>query len=241
MLPSFELTVTTVATVAELPNAWPDDQIRALLVHLKFEDAAAIEASELRSYAVMALQDLEDHEAGAALLDFLFRDELTAGKKTNLGEEMTKEPCWEEYADLDCHERIFNVHTMLNQSHDQTPIPEIHRIEAVLSSLNEAAADWLTEHCCETPTPSLPESLLVRCIAAGLPDNAILNRLFEDQIKSGAFAEAAYILWQIEAAELPAEDGRAKRFSVSLYSPIRWTGDLQEGTTVTCEPHLGTR
>lgn len=241
MLPSFELAVTTVASCTELPNAWPDAQIRELLVHLKFEDTAAIEASELRSYAIMALQDLEDHEAAAALLDFVFGDEMTTGKKQNLGEEMTKEPCWEEYADLDCHERIFNVHTLLNLAHDQTPLPEIHRIEAVLRSLNEGAESWLLENCLEAPTPSLPESLLVRCIAAGLPNNAILNRLFEDQIKSGAFVEAAYILWQIEATVLPADDGRGKRIGVSLYSPIRWTGDLHEGTAATCEPHLRAR
>ena len=234
MLPSFELAVTAVTPVSELPQAWQSEQMRSLLKHLKFEDAAAVPAPELRSYAIMALQDLEDHEAASALLDFAFGNELTAGKKKNLGEEMTKEPCWEEYADLECHERIFNAHTMLNLAHEQTPLPEIHRIDAVLSSLNEEAAAWLGEHCSE-PKSLIPASMLVRCISAALPDNAILNRLFEDQIHSGAFAEAEYILWQIEATAKAPEDSREKRVGLSLYSAIRWTGGLHEGTTATSE------
>tara|TARA_R110002072_G_scaffold273219_1_gene433631 strand:+ start:13864 stop:14643 length:780 start_codon:yes stop_codon:yes gene_type:complete len=239
MRPSFEFAITNLSIVTELPNAWSEDQCRALLQQLEFEDAASTPAAELRSYIVMTLQDLKPAEAARALLHFVFGDEMTEGKKNNLGEEMLIERCWEEYADIECHERLFNAQVMLNEAHPDAPQPEIHRIEAVFSSLNEAAASWLQENVDATAQPNLSERLLVRSMAAAVPEKAILNRLFEDQIGGAEFAEAEHLLWQIQATAIPATDGRDVRYQLSLYSPLRWSGDLEEGLTVACEPFLG--
>ena len=239
MRQSFELAITNLSPASSLPNAWSDEQCRALLTQLEFEDAVSTPAADLRSYVVMTLQDKKPAEAARALLDFAFGDEMTAGKKHNLAEEMLFERCWEEYADIECHERLFNAQVMLNEAHPDTPQPEINQIEAVFSSLNEAAVSWLRDHVGANAQPSLSERLLVRSMAAALPAKAILNRLFEDQIRGADFAGAEHILWQIQSVAQPAAEDRELRYQLSLYSPLRWTGELQEGMAVTCEPFLG--
>lgn len=239
MKPSFELRITSVTTVTDIPNTWSDDRYRELLTHLECEDIGEIPPADLRSYVVMTLQDLEPQEAALKLLMFCFGNELTLGKQQHLSEEMCVERCWEEYADIEHHERLFVVQVLFHEAHEDTPLPEINQIEAVLRAANEDAQEWLTEHCSTAPAPFLPERLLVRCLADALPDRAILNRLFEDQIKGAEFSEAVHILWKIQAEAVPAEDEGFAGYKLSLYSPIRWTGDLEGGRVVICEPAMG--
>ena len=51
-----------------------------LLDQLEFADTADIPREQLRDYAVMALQDLEDDEAAGKLLNHVFGKKLSAGK-----------------------------------------------------------------------------------------------------------------------------------------------------------------
>ena len=239
MQPSFELSITSVTTVAEMPDTWSEDRYRALLTHLDYDDAAGVPAADLRSYVTMTLQDLDQQDAAKALLAFSLGDDMTPGKLQHLSEEMMVDRCWEESPDLEHHERLFNAQVLLNEAHSDTPQPEINQIEATFAAANEAAEKWLKENCATAPAPFLPKRLLVRCIAGAMPDGAILNRLFDDQINGAEFTEAEYILWRIQAALVPAEGARGSGYQVSLYSPLRWTGDLEEGQSVTCETFLG--
>lgn len=235
MHPRFELSVQSVEPALEIPATWSGQDCAALLLHLEFEDIGSIPAGELRDFAVMALQELEPAEAARALLDTVFGSELSDGKKQNLAEEMTVDRCWEEYPDLECHERIFNAQVLLHRAHSETPEPGIVRVGAVLSALDAEAAQVLAAG---SGSAMVPEPLLVRCIAAALPERAILNRLFEDPIAGGPFAEAEHLVWHVESTELPPEGPRLRRVDLSLYSPVRWLGDLEPDLVVECEPHV---
>lgn len=238
MNPKFEVSIKSVSVVNELPNTWSERDCLALLRQLEFADVDSIPADQLRDYAIMVLQDLGENEAADAVVDFVFGDTLNDGKKQNVSEEMTQDRLWEEYPDLACHERIFTAQFMLNQAYPGTPQPEINKIEMELSSLNQSAESYLQTHNSEHSL-GIPEALIVRCIAAGLSDRAILVRLFEEQLKGDSkFPEAVYILWHVYPKRLAADGGRKERYELTLYCPTRWTGELEDGVTLDCEPFI---
>ncbi len=238
MNPKFELSIKSVTVVNELPNTWSEKDCLALLHQLDFDDIASISADQLRDYAIMALQDLDEDEASDAVVDFVFGDTLSDGKKQNVSEEMTQDRLWEEYPDLGCHERIFNAQFMLNQAYPTTPQPDINKIEVELSSLNQSAESYLQKSNCDDSL-GIPEALIVRCIAAGLSDRAILVRLFEDQLTGEAkFPEAEHILWHVYPKRLPADGGKRERYALTLYCPTRWTGELAGEVALECEPFI---
>lgn len=239
MKPKFELEVLSVGMVHELPDTWTNAECKALLDALEFGDSADLPEDQLREYAVMALQDLEDDKAAGILLDHVFGDKLSSGKKQHLAEEMTDGRPWEEYPDLSCHKRIFNAQFLLNQAYPQTQQPEINRVVAVLSSLNQPAETYLKAHDPEAGGHKIPEALIVRCLAMALPERSILFRLFEDQITGAAtFSEAEHILWHVYPKKLPADGLRGLRYELTLYCPTRWTGKLKKNTVVACEPFI---
>lgn len=233
MKPKFELKVNKVETVNELPESWPESKCLELLKQLEFDGADEIPADQLREYAAMALQDLEPAESAAALIEFTLGDRLSAGKKQNVATEMLTDRCWEEYPDLSCHEAIFNAQVLLHQAYPETPLPEIYKVDATLSSLNQAAEQFFIDH-----PEGAPESLIVRCFAAASAEDSILNRLFEDSIAGGPFPEAEHIAWQIVREALPPEGNKRQRRALSLYSPIRWTSELEDDLAIECEPFI---
>ncbi|MDQ8180147.1 hypothetical protein [Pelagicoccus sp. SDUM812005] len=230
----FQLTIDSIETVEEIPSTWPPEQCLALLKHLEFSDSDKVESEQLRDYAVMALQDLEIEDAAKALLDFTFGAQLPKGKKQNIAEDIQREPLWEEYPDLAYHEPIFNIQRLFNLAFEQTPKPEVNRLQATLGG-TDPASDAYLEQILASPKP---EAFIVRCLAAALPEDAILNRLFEDPIHSAAFPEAEYIVWHVQKAPAAkSEKGRAA-FSLTLYCPQRWSNQLEDAGQTLCQPYL---
>jgi len=178
----------------------------------------------------MALQDLEAVDAAAALIELSIGDRLNRGRKQNLAEEMTTDRAWEEHADLSLHEAIFNAQVMLHTAFPSTSAPEIYQIEIGLKPLNAVAKAYLAERPMGPNGPTLPEAVLVRALASAMPADAIINRLFEDQIASHAFPEAESILWWIQTTA--DEDQNLK---ISLYSPIRWMTPLEADMSAAVE------
>jgi len=233
MKPKFELTINNIEIANQLPGTWTDPECLALLQQLEFDGANDLPVHQLREYAAMALQDLEPSEAAAELLKSTIGTRLSTGKQQNLAEDMTTERQWEEYPDLSCHELIFNAQVLLNQAFEETPQPEINKVEATLSSLNQAAEQYLSNR-----STALSEAFVVRCLASATAENSILNRLFEDQILAGAFPEAPHIAWNVITESLTPEGNHRQRRKLSLYIPMRWTGDIEEDVSIECEPYI---
>jgi hypothetical protein len=206
-----------------LPDTWSDDECLRLLQHLEFDGADALAPAERREYAAMSLQDKSEIEAATALIEFVIGDKLNPGRIQNLAEEMTSDNMWEQYADLTLHEPIFNAQVLLNQAFSVTPQPEINKIEFTLRAIDAAATDYLNN---AGTSQLIPEAVVLRCIAAVMPPDAILHRLFEDQLAGAAFPEAENILWQPRGEALTDGDKPARK--ISLFSPIRWTTSLED-------------
>lgn len=233
MKPKFEISVLTVSRSQQLPGTWSEDDCLRLLQHLEFDGADALAPAERRDYAIMALQDKEDVEAASQLIEFGIGDRLNRGRKQNLAEEMTTDRAWEEFADLSLHEAIFNAQVMLSAAFPSVPSPEIYQIALRLKPLNPAATHYLGDLPTGAAGPALPETVLLRALASAMPTDAIINRLFEDQVAGQPFPEAEHILWQIQST-VDADQG----LQISLYSPIRWMTPLEEDMTAEVEPFI---
>lgn len=230
----FTLTIDSFETITELPDIWNANECLQLLEALEYEGAKDIAPSELKDYAIMALQDLEIDGAAQALLDFVFADKLSKGKKQNIAEDMQREPLWEEYPDLSYHEPIFKIQHIFNLAFQQTPKPEANRIEATIAPTDQTGAARLARIL----TTQKPEPFIVRCLAAALPESSILNRLFEDPIAGGTFTEAEHIVWQIQSELGPRDDKGRQAYKLTLFSPQRWSNDLEDAPETLCEPFL---
>jgi hypothetical protein len=46
-----------------------------------------------------------------------------------------------------------------------------------------------------------PKPPLLRLLAQGMPDSALLNRLFSEQLAGDSFVEAKHILWRLDTIE----------------------------------------
>lgn len=232
MTPTFSFAIDSIKTVSELPGTWTPQDCLKLLAELEYEGASDLPEAELRDYATMSLQDRDCAEAALALLNVVIGDRLSAGKKQNVSEEMQSERLWEEYPDLSCHEPIFNAQVLLNQAFDSIPKPEARLIQATLRPVDQASE----AHLRELAKPNPPEAFIARCIAAASSETSILNRLFEDQIAGQPFPEAEYLVWQVQSKQLPAEGSLRPGLALTLFSPVRWTESLKQGTVIECSP-----
>ena len=66
----------------------------------------------------------------------------------------------------------------------------------------------------------------------GLPDNALLNRLYSDHLADHQFAEAASILWELRAVEKTAES-----ITFDVVSSAYWLEDFKYADTYTAPTH----
>lgn len=230
----FEINILSVSKVPQLPGTWSEADYLALLNHLEFDGASDLDPAERGEYAVMALQDMEDTEAAAQLVALLIGKKLSEGQQRELAEEMVSDRMWEQHADLSLHELIFNAQVVLNQAFPSAPEPEINHLEITLEARNADAGEYLSLLNDDPKIQVVPEPTIIRCLAALIPPDAILNRLFDDQIAGAVFPEAQHLLWQATGELLPAEGTPFPVGRISLYCPLRWSDHLDDGQSSEC-------
>ena len=217
----FDVTVERFEKISSLPEGWTAASYRSLLKRLEFEGAESAADDELGAYAAMALQDFEPEEAAQKTLEHVLGGRMKPGQIRNLSEEMKDERQWELHPDMTCHEPIFNAQGLLNEAFpDVYPAPDVARASLVVSAKASPSASLLQE--------PIREPFLVRLLAHGLPDSAILNRLFDAAIEKPPFPEASSIVWQFWTEQLDKAGDGATRRRVSLYCPLYWIGDLED-------------
>lgn len=182
--------------LSELPNAWQNADYRALLAKMDYDNPDAIADAELKAMCQMALTDLEPAAAAQLVLEYLFDDELKEGQIDQLAHQLQTEKLWEENPRLELHEGFFNATQLLYEAYNgKFPHPQAVEFKVKITAANPADLALFDE------TPAAP---LLRLLAPGLSDSALLNRLFGEQLAGPAFAEAPAILWQIKPSEKTA-------------------------------------
>ncbi len=183
--------------LSELPNAWQNADYLALLQQLDYDNPEALAPAELKEMCQMAITDLEPAAAAEAVLTYLFADELTQGQIEQLAHQLETEKLWEENPKLELHQGFFNATQLLYDAYNgKFPHPQAVEFKVKITAADPTALAALE------PEPALP---LLRLLAPGLSDRALLHRLFSDQLAGGEFPEAAAILWQITPSDKTAD------------------------------------
>jgi hypothetical protein len=220
----FNVTRTGFKTITALPDSWSDQDYKNLLEQMDFDGIAALVPEELKEMCLMSLTDNEPEEAAKLVLEYIFKDKLNGGQIANLSNELLDEKLWEEYADLSMHEDFFNVHQLLYDAFEGT----FPHAEAVSFSVKLTAKDKkalaVFDHFAEAP--------LIRLLVAGLPNNNLIYRLFDEQVDGEKFKEAKDIIWQLKA-----EKGQQNEITFHVVSSTYWFKDFKYAEPYEAETH----
>ncbi len=191
---SFSLEKLSFTTINELPDGWQNKDYLALLQRMAYDKAEEIPASELKAMCMMSLTDLQPAEAAEVVLGYLFAEQLSDGQLENLSHQMLTEKLWEEYPEFSLHEGFFKATQLLHQAYNgKFPRAEAVRIQLRLTPEQASSLSLLDA--------AHPEAPMLRLLAQGMPENALLNRLFSDQLAGDSFPEASQILWRMTTLE----------------------------------------
>ena len=184
----FGVRVLGFSNLLEIDGARTSQDFSALLEAMDYGDQSGMGDDELREMCIMSLQDFEPVEAAYLVLKRDLGDVLREGQLQNIANEMLDEKLWEEYADTALHERLFNTGSLLYAAFPGVfPKPDAVRVELEVTAANTDSRELLA--------PPLDESFLVRLLADGMDEHAVLNRLYGDQITGPSFPNAEEIVW----------------------------------------------
>jgi len=215
-IPQAKFTVErlTFATLTELPNSWQNKDYKALLEKMNYDNPDGISEAELKEMCLMSFPDLEPREAAEIALGYLFPEELNAGQIENLSHQMLTEKLWEENPELPLHKGFYQATQLLHDAYNGT-FPATKAVEFQVKVTAENPDDLAL-------FAEAPAAPLVRLLAPGLPDNALINRLFSTQVAGDAFPEAQAMLWQLTPGEKTANS-----LTFDVVSSAYWLEDFK--------------
>jgi hypothetical protein len=182
--------------LAALPDAWQNADYLALLNALSYDNPEAIAPTELKEMTQLALTDLEPAEAAGVVLAHVAGEELTKGQTEQLAHQMPTEKLWEENPNFALHQKFFNATQLLYDAYNgKFPHPQAVEFKVKITATNPADLALLDHE---------PAAALLRLLAPGLSDRALLHRLFGEQLAGGEFPEASDILWQLTSSDKTA-------------------------------------
>lgn len=188
---NFYIEILKFSNLLEIEGAWKSADFAALLDETEFGDTSQLADTELREMCIMSLQDQEPDEAAYILLKHVIGGDLRDGQLRNMSHEMLTEKLWEEYVDPAFHERLFNVGSILYEVLPRS----VPKPDAVRVNLKITASD-LTSRQSLNPSPT--EALIVRMLADGMGEHAVLHRLYSQQLAGKSFPNAAEVVWIID-------------------------------------------
>lgn len=223
---NFNVEIVKFEKINEIQDAWNADDYIALMdsMGLGDDELKSMNKADLKEMCKMSLVDSEPAQAANYVLTYLIKDELTEGKIEQISYDMMEDRIWEQFADLSYHERFFNAYGLLRESFNGTfTQPTGVKLEIKISSTNKD--DF------EVFNTSL-KAALVRLLSAGMTDNAVLNRLYDEKIASDNFSEAENILWQVKELSKSSND-----ISYEIISSEFWLGELKDVDTYKASTH----
>ncbi len=212
----FNVAIFSFEKISQTEGAWSADDYKQLLALMEFEDdLESISDNDLKEMCMMSLNDFEAETAAKYVLTHLMDDELPDGKIDQTAHDMVEDKLWEEFADPSFHKRFFDAYGLLREAFNGTfAAPTGVTFQATVSAQQKDDFDLFK--------PTI-EPALTRLLAAGIAENAILNRLYAEKIKGDHFPEAENILWQVKEVSKSAKEATYEIMSSEL-----WFGDLED-------------
>jgi hypothetical protein len=227
----YDIEVTAFERIQDIPGVWTRDKLLDLLRACGMEGLEASGDTELLDYTRMALQDRDTEEAVTLVLRQLFGDQFTDGKCQEIAADMQTARPWEEFPDLACQRGLFDAQVLLAKALPAVfAKPEIARVTLAVKPANEDS---------RAPLEAEAEvAFALRLLADGLPEEAILRRLFEDQLAKPPFPEAKDLLWGLKVT--PPEDG-LHVFRMELLCALVWAAGMEEAPPYVSQAFSDTR
>ena len=220
----FKVEKLQFVSIQELPNSWSNQNYLELLDLMEYGDTSTLAPMELKEMCLMSLTDNDPEDAAKIVLEYIFKDRLSKGQIDNLSNEILDEKMWEEYADLSMHEAFFNATQLLYQAYNgKFPHPKavMFQVKVTANSKDDLSV-----------FDDFPEAALIRLLVAGLSENTLIFRLFEEQVDGYEFKDAKDIIWQL-TAEKKAEN----ELVFTVISSSYWFHDLKHITSYEGETH----
>jgi len=215
----FQARLLNWSEIHELPGGWTPVRLLSLLAGMEVSGVSENDALDM---TIMALQDNEPDEASDRVLEAVFGETMRPGVRQNLAHDLTDERPWENFADISHQMGIFNAIVLLQKAFPRNfDRPDAVSVTIHLDTESERGRKWLDA---SSPDPAL----LLRILAAGMDESAILKRLFGEALEGTSFPEAGSILWQISrTAEAAPTRGFALISSNEWFEPLKnlrdWT------------------
>lgn len=223
---SFTVQILSFQQISKIENYWKADDYKALLEMMGIEEGELGEMplNELREMCKMSLTDFEHHESAKFLLKHIFKDAVTEGKIDQLSHPMAEEKMWELYPDLEFHEALFACYALLREAYNGIfTKPTGVNFTVKITALSKDAFGVFDD--------SLYPSL-VRLLACGLENDALLNRLYEEQLRGTLFLEAQNIIWELKETSRTEESREYEIISSEF-----WLGGLEDQNEFEAQTH----
>lgn len=222
----FNVEILSFLKISEIENVWMADDYIALLsmMDIAENELGGMSESELKEMCLMSLNDFEHHESARFLLTHIFKDEITEGKIDQLSHQMIENKLWEEHSDSAYHWSLFNAYGLLRKAYNgifKEPTGVKFTIK-ITANKNDSF---------DTFDSSL-HAVIVRLLSNGLDEDAILNRLYEEQISGRNFPDAKNILWILKAISITEKERQYEITSSDL-----WFGELEEVVRFDAKAH----
>jgi len=184
---NFSVKINEVKSIEELPEAWNNDDFKALLAKFEYPDAAQLKTTELKDYLFLAITDFEPNEAAAILLDYRLSDKLAEGQIENLSHEMLRVKTFENYSEIDLHQDLFKINQLLYKAYN-----------GKFPQANATVVEFEIKDGQNEPEEIDKETAL-KALSYGLSENSLINRLLSDQVEGEKpFPEADGIVWDLQ-------------------------------------------
>ena len=215
----FDVSVTSLKTINDMPGSWQESDYRALLRELEIDGVDDLSGSDLFDVLLMALQDLGEEQAGERVLAYKLQQRVSHGVRENIVQDLLEGGrAWEENSNLFLHADIFAACVLLYAAFPRLyPKPDMMRLDLHLWASGSTGKSLLAEP---------PEAAFVtRLLADGMSEKSILERLFDEQLAGKDFPEAEGIVWQAEFGEHSADGSEA---TLTVYSSRHWLQAMAE-------------
>jgi hypothetical protein len=137
----------------------------------------------------MAITDEKPNEAAATLLNYKLSEKLNEGQILQISNDMLLDKVCEEYPEIDLHAPLFHINQLLYLSYNgkfPNAIATILKCEILADNLEEKG--------------ELGKEQILKILAQGLDESALLKRLFPKQLLGNEpFPEANDIVWELES------------------------------------------
>ncbi|MFT5233446.1 MAG: hypothetical protein ACI9UK_001283 [Candidatus Krumholzibacteriia bacterium] len=214
MKPLFNVSVSSLKEINDMPGTWEDDDYRKLLEQLEVDDIEELSDSDLLDVVLMALQDMKPIDAADAVLIYKLQDSITAGARQVIVQDFVEDQHpWEEASDISLHARIFAAAVLSQKAFPaKFSKPDMMKLVLQVTAIEPEAESLLAK----SPEPAF----VTRMLVDGMDENSILGRLFEDQLLSQSFPEADGIVWQAEFSDQTSE--ALPSANLTIYSCKHW-------------------